>query len=146
MINSSTIWSIVRVPSQRRRISLAGPSVSITRSGPSSTHALRVLSKWSRTPGARRGRSGSGIASGIKIPGNKGAWWNQTWCDIGVVQRVQHAPQHIALECERVDDCLLLFDGLCMLLHPFERKIRVTLGLRRALIEIRHDLRGDEVV
>ena len=49
----------VRVPSQRRRISLAGPSVSITRSGPSSTQASRVLSKCSRTPGASRGRSGS---------------------------------------------------------------------------------------
>ena len=37
----------------------AGPSVSITRSGPSSTHAPRVVSKCRRTPGARRGRSGS---------------------------------------------------------------------------------------
>ena len=44
---------IVRLPSQRRRISLAGPSVSITRSGPSNTHASRVVSKCSRTPGRK---------------------------------------------------------------------------------------------
>jgi len=65
-------------------ISLAGPSVSITRSGPSSTHALRVVSKCSRTPGARRGRSGNAgaRASGIGAFRHEGAGWDQPWRDI----------------------------------------------------------------
>jgi IstB-like ATP binding protein len=69
---SSTIWSMVRVPPNRRTNPLAGPSVSVTRSGASNIHALRVVSKRSWMPGARRGRSG-GRSSGIRTVGHEGA-------------------------------------------------------------------------
>ena len=81
--SSSTIWPTVRVPSQRCRISLAGPSASMTRSGESSTQAPRVLSKCSRTPGARRGRSGKGAGSGIARRRHEGAGRDQPRRDIG---------------------------------------------------------------
>ena len=49
------------------------------------------------------------------------------------MQRIQHAPQHVALERERVDNGLMLLGRMRMLLDPLERELRITLGLRGCL-------------
>ena len=51
--------------------------------------------------------------------------------DIGVMQRVQHGPQHAAFELERGEHGLLLLRRPRMLLDVVEREIGVALGLGR---------------
>ena len=76
------------------------------------------------------------MASGIGDLRHKGARRDQPRRDIGIVKRVQHAPQHIALERKRIDHRLLLFGVSRMPFHPFEREIGIALGLRRTLVEV----------
>ena len=52
------------------------------------------------------------------------------------MQGIHHAPQHIAFERQRIQHLLLLFGRSRVLFYPVERERRVTLCLRRPLVEI----------
>ena len=65
---------------------------------------------------------------------------------IGVVQRIEHRPQHVALEFQRLQHGLLLLGGLGVALDVVEGEIRVALCLRWTLGEIGQRFGADEVV
>src|SRR4029078_6567710 len=66
--------------------------------------------------------------------------------DIGVMERIEHRPQHAAFEFKRCTHRLLLRRRIGVALDVVEREIDVPLGLRRTLVEIAYRLARAELV
>src|ERR1700736_3656419 len=65
---------------------------------------------------------------------------------IGVGERIEHGPQHVAFKLKRGEHALLAFRRERMAPHVSERKVGIALGLGRALVKIPQDLRSDEAI
>ena len=76
----------------------------------------------------------------------EGAGRDQARRDIGVVQRVELRPQHVALEAHGIDHLGLLLGRRGVALDVVEREVGVAVGLVEAALEILHRLLADEVV
>src|SRR6185369_10531625 len=66
--------------------------------------------------------------------------------DIGVVERIELAPQHVAFEDQSLDHRLLLVRAAGLALDIVEGEIRIARRLGQALVEIGERVAGDEIV
>src|ERR1700737_563722 len=126
-------------PLQRLMISAAIASALNTRSGASSTQPPCASLCTSRTPRGRRGRASILTASamaGPLLPRQKSAQRDVRRRHIGVMERIQHRPQHAALEFECAQHGLLLLRCSGMALDIVKRKLRIAPRQRRTLAEL----------
>ena len=65
---------------------------------------------------------------------------------IRVVERIQHRPQHVALELDRGEHGLLLGRGPRVTLDVVKREIGVASRLRRPLVEVGQRFARDETI
>src|SRR5262245_12454264 len=152
LARSSMISPKVASPVQRLMISTAIWSALKTRSGASSTHPP-CASLWvSRTPRGRRGRASAGMTVPGSLTavllglGHEGAGRNVLGRNIGMIERIEHRPQHVALELERSQHRLLGVGRLRVALDVIEGELGIALGERRALGEIGKRVGADEIV
>src|SRR5688572_670803 len=108
----------VRSPSHRPRTAAAVPFRTVTDSGVSSTCRSRAGSKVSRTWGASRGRSAPLVV----------------W--VGPVDRIEHAPQDIALEGQRRHGRGPLIRGPAALRHHLQGVLGVAGSLDQTGTEV----------
>ena len=137
-------------PVHRLRISAAIASALMTRSGASSTKPP-CASLWTRrTPRGRRGRARAepprgrlahaSSAFGANAPGGV------FWCNMGIIQCIEHRPKHTAFEIERSKNRLLLRRGEDVALGVVKCEVCVAFGLWRTLLEIGGVTRYERVV
>src|SRR6516162_7401499 len=145
---SSMIASNVASPVHLFRTSAETASALNTRSGASSTHPPCASLCTRRTPRGSRGRASGAIAEGVSFMAGprlscseslqfhllggryESARRHVLRCNIGMIECVQHRPQHVAFEFERGQHLCLRLRRARVLLDIVERKARVALGLR----------------
>ena len=76
----------------------------------------------------------------------EGAGRDQARRDVGVVQRVELGPQHVALEAHGIDGGRLLLRRRGVALDVVEGEVGVAVGLVEAALEILHGPLADEIV
>src|ERR1700738_5563709 len=118
------------------------------RSGASSTQPPCASLCTSRTPRGRRGRASILTASAMAglLPRQKSAQREVRRRHIGVMERIQHRPQHAALEFECAQHGLLLLRCSGLALDIVKRKLRIATRQRRTLAEIGKRLEADESI
>src|SRR6266446_8681695 len=114
-------------------ISTAIASALNTRSGASRTQPPCASFCTRRTPCGRRGRASGTIGVFwsimllLLLVRHEGARRDMPRRHVGVMERIEHRPQHIAFEFECVEDRRLRLRGLGVLLDVAQREIGIAL-------------------
>src|SRR5262249_5399332 len=82
----------------------------------------------------------------LRVSRHEGAGRHTLGRNIGIIERIEHRPQHVALEFQRAQYRTLCFRRGRVALDIVEREVGVPPGKRWALVEIRQCIGADEVI